>query len=150
MRLAFFLALAAALAACAPAQQTAPPTLTWGSSFGMCVGYCTAELVVTPDRIATLTRSAPRSGEPTLTLRRTIGIAEYADLVAAYDRDALAAADSVYGCPDCADGGAEFVSDGAHRVAFEFGADVPGLMPLVAALREIHAAFPPPPGRGGE
>ncbi len=43
-------------------------------------------------------------------------------------------------CPDCADGGAEWVEigtkKGAHRVEFEYGADIEGLKGVIKILRK--------------
>jgi len=50
-----------------------------------------------------------------------------------------------YGCPDCADGGAEWVEISfdtlKHRVTFEFLNEPEELTPIVSALRELMLDF---------
>lgn len=118
------------------------PTLEWGSSFGMCVGYCAARLVVTPDRVATLTETGTRSGEMAPRVRtRTLTEAEHARLAAAYAASRIAATGTL-GCPDCADGGAEYVELDGRRVTFEYGGDAGTATPLAGALRAVRETFP--------
>jgi hypothetical protein len=49
------------------------------------------------------------------------------------------------GCPDCADGGAEYLElshkGHKHRVTFEFGKAIPGFETLLAAARKERDAF---------
>ncbi|MGK0138665.1 MAG: hypothetical protein ACI9DJ_002121 [Algoriphagus sp.] len=51
----------------------------------------------------------------------------------------------VYGCPDCVDGGAEWIEitdkEGTHRVTFEFGKTVKGLDNLILLLRNKRTAL---------
>jgi hypothetical protein len=127
----------------APASGT--PALEWGSSFGMCVGYCATRLVVTPDGTATLTETGTRSGEIAPRVRaRALTEAERAGLAAATAASRIAATDTL-GCPDCADGGAEYVETGGHRVTFEYGGDAGPATPLASALRAVRETFPREP-----
>jgi hypothetical protein len=120
-------------------------TLASGTSFGMCLGYCRTELTVSPDRTATMRWIPQGSGRATVTETRTLSEEEYDTLRDAFDRDCLLGADEVYGCPDCADGGAEYVEmqDGAtvKRVAFEYGTEVGGLGAFIEAMRTLRASF---------
>ncbi|HEX8385832.1 MAG TPA: hypothetical protein VF576_06595 [Rubricoccaceae bacterium] len=126
----------------APGAASATPTLRWGSSFGMCIGYCASNLVVTPDRVATLTETATRSGEMAPRIRtRTLTDAEAARLAAAYTASTIAATDTL-GCPDCADGGAEYVEVDGRRVTFEYGGEAGPAGPLAEALRAVRETFP--------
>jgi hypothetical protein len=49
------------------------------------------------------------------------------------------------GCPDCADGGAEYIElqtgDQKYRITFEYGQTIPGFELLVDALRTQRNAF---------
>jgi hypothetical protein len=101
-----------------------------GWSFGMCAGFCRADLVITGDDL--VLRGSDRSGGQVLF--------ENAGRLTPAGRDALDAAVSAlsdtrleprYGCPDCADGGASYlvlVRDGEMtRHDMEHGAPPPEL-----------------------
>ena len=148
MRL-FLLTLALA-AGCAQSQPTteAPataeptaeaPVATWGASFGMCQGYCVSTLTVAPDGTATFTETT-RGDDPPLVQTRAITAEERARL------DEALAASTVetgrLGCPDCADGGAEYVATGGERLDFEYNGDAGAAAPLAEAMRAIVRGFP--------
>lgn len=121
-------------------------TLGWGSSFGECIGYCREELTVTRDQIQLVvmgwhptdpvpprTHTGPTTREAWAALQRMVAFSEIEDLR------------EVYGCPDCTDGGAEWVEldvDGeSKRVTFEFGDPPRELEDLVRGLRAIRDQF---------
>lgn len=113
-----------------------------GTSAGICVGYCSAEVEIT----ATEARYTRWSREPVKHPRqvRTIAIsqAEWDALRGSVDPDVLASLRDVYGCPDCADGGAEWVEvespQIAKRVTVEAGADIPEIRQLLQRVRSIR------------
>jgi hypothetical protein len=60
------------------------------------------------------------------------------------DTAAIHALEGVHGCPDCADGGAEWIQiEGADsvRVTFEYGAELGGIEELQREIRELRARF---------
>ena len=140
----------ASLAGCSAFGPDGPPTsdssaalpaLEWGSSFGMCVGYCDARLDVSPAGIATLTEVGTRQPDLAPRVRtRALTAGESARLVAASEASTVRT--NTLGCPDCADGGAEYVERGGARVTFEFGGDAGAAAPLAAALRGVRETFP--------
>ena len=62
------------------------------------------------------------------------------------DVAAITRLEGVHGCPDCADGGAEWIEidtgSGPIRVTFEFGDTLPGIGPLQAEIRALRERFP--------
>lgn len=128
------------------APELNPPVLRWGTSFGMCAGYCTEVLEVDGAR-ARLSRS---SWQPERFPPRVAEIAvtddEWRRLADAVDAEAVQGLREVYGCPDCADGGAEFVeletTSLRKRVTFEYGAPPAELRPLTLQLRALRQRFP--------
>lgn len=116
------------------AASDAPGLAGAGWSFGMCLGYCSADLSVDG---ATLVQSGHdreaaeplyvNGGELTADGQMRIDAA-----VAALDGVAL---EATYGCPDCADGGAAYLTlrgtDRESRHDMEFGAPP-------EALAELH------------
>ena len=119
--------------------------LKWGTSFGMCAGYCREDLAIDSAR-ATLTRSSWRSELPTLTNDRALSDSALLQLMQHVDVDVIRSLQEVYGCPDCADGGAEYVEivtpTFTKRVQFEYGAGPPELQALLRELRALRATFP--------
>ena len=114
--------------------------ISWGSSFGECLGYCLEELQVTATEIR-LTRSSWDA------LHYPAIVSTHANAPAAWDslRSALAASRlqelaETYGCPDCADGGAEWVEVAApaKRVTFEYGHAPARLEAVAAQLRRLR------------
>src|SRR6185295_14271553 len=67
---------------------------------------------------------------------------DWADLSAAYDPITFNSLDSVIGCPDCADGGAEWVTvetEGKDRkVLFEYGKGLQGLEGFLFRLHRLN------------
>lgn len=79
-----------------------------GWSFGMCGGYCKADLVLAGHSVQ-VTGGGWTSNEPLFVNRAVLteeGFRRIADGVASLEGAEL---DGVYGCPDCADGGAAYV-----------------------------------------
>lgn len=137
------LALAACLAACTPRAASPDADLVFasGTSFGECVGWCWRETVADGET-ARITLRDYDPATPDSVLSYPLDPARWARLTDALDLRALQAADTVYGCPDCADGGAEWIEvrwEGYRkRVTFEHGATVEGLEPLIEAARALR------------
>ena len=64
---------------------------------------------------------------------------------AASNFDAFKNLNEVYGCPDCADGGAEFIeiikNEEVHRVTFEYNKSVQRFEKLIELMRNHRAMF---------
>jgi hypothetical protein len=118
--------------------------LRWGKSFGMCAGYCKEDLEVDSAQV-TLTRSG--WGElPTQVAERTVTAETLRNLLQRVDVATIRSLDARYGCPDCADGGAEYVElqtrEFTKRIEFEYGKAPQQLENLVNELRALRATFP--------
>lgn len=140
------LLLIAAGCSTTPAETVNAHAIRWGSSFGMCVGYCTQVLEATPERLR-LTRSSRDPGDyPTRTVERPITAAEWQSLRSALEDAPFLRLEETHGCPDCADGGAEWVEvvEPAleKRVTFEYGESPREIADLVASLRALRQTFP--------
>lgn len=137
---------------CSTVTEQATPladalTIRSGTSFGMCVGNTCQKDYVFNGTSVTLTQGGNRiqSQSPAKTCQRTISEAEWASLKAASNFDAFQKQPEIIGCPDCADGGAEYIElqqgDRRHRVTFPFGKTIPGFESLVNALRQQREQF---------
>ncbi len=132
-----------------PAQPAPEPpepqfTIRTGTYFGLCVGYCQEELAISslgliytqksnepndaayPDRVETVP----------FTTESWQGLGDKVDMAA------FNALPTVIGCPDCADGGGEWVeiSTGqtTKRVEFERDTSVPEIDDLLRELRKLR------------
>ena len=86
-----------------------PSLIVAGWSFGMCGGYCMADLSLERDELVLTGRS--RFNEEPLYIHRGTATAEALErLGAAMEELNAETLQSVYGCPDCADGGAAYVT----------------------------------------
>ena len=147
------------LAACqgapvnAPADQAEahqPLGLSSGTSFGMCAGYCTTELRLDSATVQLIETSGGRGDpQPPRTTSLTLSSTEWSRLVSLVDRAALGSLAGVHGCPDCADGGAEWIelrtASGAVRVTFEFGRPPAAIAALRTEIEAIRARLKPAP-----
>jgi hypothetical protein len=142
--------LTAVLAACSqPTDESLAPgvvELTSGTSFGMCAGYCLTELVIESQAVRFTERSHPIAPLPERTRTLPLSPDDAEQISALVDVAEIERLEGVHGCPDCADGGAEWIqirtSDGTVRVTFEYGAVLPGIAQLQAALRAQRERFP--------
>ena len=94
--------------------------IEYGTSFGFCVGYCTQVLEVSPTQINK--RLIPQVNEDLPQKNCTDSFASFESLLEKIDLEAFSELDETIGCPDCADGGAEWIEittrDANKRVVF--------------------------------
>jgi hypothetical protein len=101
-----------------------PSLVAAGWSFGFCLEYCYADLAIEGDDLILTGRDRPDE-DPIFVNRGTLTPEGRALLDAAIAELEGVALEPVYGCPDCADGGAFYIElhrdDVVERVAMEFG-----------------------------
>ncbi|MCP9850385.1 hypothetical protein [Cyanobium sp. Morenito 9A2] len=121
-----------------------------GSSFGHCVGYCDEELELVGTRGRYERRAWRAPTGTTLApqiLRTSVPQQTWLKLVRLADNLQLTKPQVVIGCPDCDDGGSEWIelvrqSGAKRRIVFEYHrypANAEALGPQLAALRETLA-----------
>jgi hypothetical protein len=122
--------------------------IRYGISFGMCAGHtghCLQEMAVTKDQARLTLRSSEPQRFPQVEKQRSIPSTTWLDLERAVADSNIGELDAVYGCPDCADGGAEWVEvvsrGSTKRVTFEFGDPPPDLRRVLEKLRIIRATL---------
>ncbi|QKZ11698.1 hypothetical protein [Spirosoma sp. KUDC1026] len=117
-----------------------------GTSFGMCVGYCQYEYVLqgTTVTLTQRTNGDPRQ-HPAKTCQFTLNAGVQNQLLTLINFRRFSQQPTTIGCPDCADGGAEYielqVGEEKHRVTFDYGRTIPGFEPLVDLLRQQRTQF---------
>lgn len=148
-----FSALFLAACASAPAQEPTRDVhqIVSTTSFGMCVGYCTTRLEISPGRAVLIREARGGRGAPqNLPDQRYTAVLtpdEWNAIEQLAANTNLSALPDTIGCPDCADGGAESLTiagEGAPRtVAFEFGAQIPQAAPLLERVRALRTRLTP-------
>lgn len=106
-------------------SNSAIDTIRYGSFFGECIGYCTEELIVTADSIIRIKDNLWDDAVVPDTQRLVHNATTWDSLTTLVD-NRFFALDSIIGCPDCADGGGEWLelvlqSGKKHRSTFGFG-----------------------------
>ena len=122
--------------------------VNYGTSFGRCLGPCRKEMnVVKNEVIFTVFYTEGRGaigGTPKI-YNEALDAILGKSLVKSIDYEAFKNLNEVIGCPDCADGGAEWVEiikgDWKHKVTFEFGKTPKEIESLVIILREKKVYF---------
>lgn len=116
--------------------------ISYGNSFGECLGYCALQMKVFPNA-ATLRKigwdengalpeiqcSLPLESHEFISLKDSVNVGNFFSM------------EKIYGCPDCADGGAEWVEISfdtvKHRVTFEYSNEPEELSQMVSALKSM-------------
>ena len=115
-----------------------------GYSFGFCIGYCWAELTIDEHERTFVYNSGLRNDPdvPERKLKKETQPDTWQRLLSLVNFDEIAAMDNIYGCPDCADGGSEWieVSHGGNikKVIFEYGTPLEPISTLLDSLRSIR------------
>ena len=118
-----------------------------GTSYGECWGYCISELDLqgTEANFQIYGWWEDDPDFPTLSIESTISTNEWNEILDSFNFDEYTQLDDVYGCPDCADGGSEWIEithDGmTKRVTFEAYNSIPEHNDLVIQLRELRAYY---------
>lgn len=119
--------------------------LSYGTSFGECLGYCNREIVVSGGVVFTksgwdIGGTLPDSSCEYIFIRDPLP--DYLDDI---DINTFLAMDEVIGCPDCADGGAEWLELGfeneVKRVTFEYMNEPDEFKAVIPSLRELMDSF---------
>lgn len=144
--------IALLLAACAstPAATREVDRIVSTTSFGMCVGYCSTRLEITPGQAVLIRDARGGRGAPNLPEQRfstPLSAGEWAEFARLASQADLSGLPPVIGCPDCADGGAESLTltggGEGQSVSFDFGASIEEAQPLLARVRALRERLTP-------
>jgi hypothetical protein len=118
--------------------------IDYGTSFGFCMGYCKRDISLNIEKIV-FTKSGWEDSVVTKECTEVITESDYTRLVRKIDLAAFVALDSVIGCPDCADGGAEWIriwmSGNVKKVTFEYGNEPREVAKWIDDLRDYLRSF---------
>ena len=120
---------------------TAVTKVRYGTSFGMCAGYCKHEITVTRNVVkfeksgwtGTVVPVTCQKQSDNCALLRKINMGTFFKL------------DEIIGCPDCADGGAEWIEietpSKKYKVTFPYHDEPAAVGGYIEDLRELLAAM---------
>ncbi len=121
-----------------------PDLLGAGWSFGMCLGYCGADLEVKDDRLS-MSGWDREASQPLYANAGMLTPAGRERLAAALEGVDVGSLEATYGCPDCADGGAAYILLGAgdtpSRHDMEFGRPPPELTEVCELTAAMMSAL---------
>ncbi|MCA9734159.1 MAG: hypothetical protein H6696_09195 [Deferribacteres bacterium] len=113
-----------------------------GTSFGMCVGYCKRTLQIEGKTATIYAESWRPEDYPKQKHEFALTDAEWDSLQALLTVTDMSGLEEVIGCPDCADGGAEWLAikqdKKVHRSTFNYGANIPEIAVMMEFLRPIR------------
>jgi hypothetical protein len=144
MKFLFFLSLTASLLS--GCNTTKPVTsmdqvisVTHGTNFGHCRGYCRKEVVFTEGQTEYIESSVDSAKNPVKVESFKNTSAGWKSITDKINWEKFSNLQESYGCPDCADGGSEYIeiktASGTKRVTIEFGKDLVELETLLTELR---------------
>lgn len=138
------LIIALGFSACEKDKAKMVEEIGYGTSFGMCLGYCVNEVAISTDKI-TFRKKKNGDAPETKTCTKNITEGELNELKLLVATNEFNKLPETIGCSDCADGGAEWISlklEGkVKKVTFEYGKAPDELKALVQKLREIKEGF---------
>lgn len=115
--------------------------VSYGTSFGECMGYCKHQMVISRDSVK---YSCISNGNilPQKDVYKKMTFIGWDSLRNNITVSSLLALPEVIGCPDCADGGAEWLelmlaNGETHKVTFEYGKEPVSIKDYIAKCRLI-------------
>jgi len=119
-------------------------SINYGTSFGECYGYCHHEIELSGTTANITISSWHKDKYPTKQYTKYITTAKWDSIVNEVKKINFAQLDTIYGCPDCCDGGAGWIivktRNDRHKVMFDLMTDGPAeLKTLWKMLEKINA-----------
>lgn len=115
-----------------------------GTYYGMCLGYCTTEYVITEKGITIVQKSWhwEKDEFPDKIYENGITKEQWEKIISLIDWESFNSLPDVIGAPDSGDEGGEWIeitmNGKTKRVVFSEGSDVPEIQNLVNELREFR------------
>ena len=117
--------------------------INYGTSFGFCSGYCVNTIRINTNEVTLKKTGTGNNLLPEITYKEVLEPTVLEELFDKIDFDAFLALDKIIGCPDCADGGTEWIEiktkNKTHKVTFEyFTNEIETLIDIINPLRELN------------
>jgi hypothetical protein len=122
----------------------------YGTDFGRCIGYCTNVMTISNKQIhfKAINRNA-QTANAVFEKTQKLNKKDWQQLKLLTHQNAISQLPERIGCPDCADGGSEWVEihfgpSNTKRILFENGHAPKALEKLVRSFRAMRKNFNPP------
>ena len=120
--------------------------IRYGTSFGECFGYCLTNMEIKNTGISFSKSGWNKENElPEITCMQDISAEEWDKLLNLIDLREFDFLPDIIGCPDCADGGAEWIEvkndSFDHKVTFEYNNAPPEIEDFIKKIRSLHKVF---------
>lgn len=121
-------------------------SISYGTSFGFCYGYCKQSINIEQTKVEYLASSwGDDRTFPDIEITRNISDETWRSLRNEIDFIIFRNLDEVIGCPDCADGGAEWIeietATQKHNITFEYNNPPEEIRSYINTLSEILKSF---------
>jgi hypothetical protein len=121
--ISFALAVILLVSSCEKSGVENPTSISYGTSFGMCVDYCSRTMIIVDQKVS-YTKSKHGANPDSKTCIKAISEEEIKAIKSLLQTSKINSLPEVIGCPDCLDGGAEWIevttNGKKHRVTFEY------------------------------
>ncbi|MNK02176.1 hypothetical protein D3C87_199960 [compost metagenome] len=111
-----------------------------GTHFGHCRGYCRKDVIFSEKQVSYIESSVDTKSNPDKKENFDLSAGKWKNITDKIDWNKFQKLEERYGCPDCADGGSEYIeittASGTKRVTIEFNKESPELEPLLKELRK--------------
>lgn len=119
--------------------------IAYGTSFGECAGYCVKKVEVSGTKIIFEKKSWNFEEYPIVTITDSNNEKSWKELSEKVDYDNFQQLSPIIGCPDCADGGAEWLEikkeDVVYKVIFEYDNEPEEVQSYIQNLRSLLESY---------
>ncbi|CAF1120980.1 unnamed protein product [Adineta steineri] len=119
-----------------------------GTSFGRCITYCRRSINITSNPYELIALKEPnfvQTQYPSVQQQYPISSDEWQKLISLINSKSFQTLNDTIGCPDCADGGAEWIQINwlkkNKQVTFEYGKVIQGFEGLINELRSLRDKY---------
>lgn len=116
-------------------------TFKSGQNFGFCMGKCYHEMIVSGQKVTLLQKEVSYPGNvENFEFNESGNLKKLQTIIEGFDTGKFLQLNETLGCPDCNDGGSEWLeitlnNGKTKRVTFEYGQTIPGFEEVVLNLR---------------
>ncbi|MEQ8470656.1 MAG: hypothetical protein RIC35_05700 [Marinoscillum sp.] len=141
MRFITVLLLSVVVLSCDDDAPILDADIFYGTSFGECSGYCITETRINDRAIQVIAKKWFNNDKDQQVANGQLTDEQHSSILSGIDAEKFADLPETIGCPDCADGGAEWLElkvDGElKRVTFEYRDSINGIDEAVKILRNL-------------
>jgi len=127
--------------------------IEYGSNFGFCFDYCTKQSLA-EKQILQLSATSRQADQPPIEQVMEIGLPDWEHLLILAEHSEIEGFKEVIGCPDCADGGSEWIrvwrGEDSRKVTFPYGEPPEPMAEMVDLMRGWVDTLPTKPEGGFE